>query len=208
MSILFLKKFKQIYTKRLNNGLFCDNIVISILRRYKMPSLHLTNQGDIKLYILCIMQNVGYPLEYSDINDLSLYDQIITNMDFIAAFNDLSESGLIAKNEEGLYYVTDEGNFIVSNLRSELNGYIRERSLNSAMQYIAFRKGKIKKNVTVTVREDGKYDARFVLSKGKDTIMDITLTLDTEYQAKKMAVTFSEKPEMVYARLISILTGD
>ena len=55
------------------------------------------------------------------------------------------------------------------------------------------------KNVTLTAREDGKYDARFVLGKGKDTIMDITLTLDTEYQAKKMAVTFSEKPEMAMA---------
>lgn len=173
-----------------------------------MPSLQLTNPGDVKLYILCIMQNVGYPLEYSDINDLSLYDQVITNMDFITAFSELSESGLIAKNDEGQYYITDEGSFIVSNLKSELNGYIRERSLNSALQYISFRKGNIKKNVTITAREDGKCDARFTLCKGKDTILDISLTLDTEYQAKKMAVTFSDKPEMVYARILSLLTGE
>jgi hypothetical protein len=173
-----------------------------------MPSLQLTNPGDIKLYILCIMQNVGYPLEYSDINDLSLYDQVISNIDFITAFNDLTESGLVSKDADGLYSVTEQGSFIVSNLRSELNGYIRERSLNSALQYIAFRKGKIKKNVLITPREDGRCDARFTLVKDKDVIMDISLTLDTEYQAKKMAVTFSEKPEVVYARLITLLTGE
>ena len=173
-----------------------------------MPSLRLTNPGDIKLYILCIMQNVGYPLDYTDINDLSLYDQVISNMDFIEAFEALEKSGLVGKNEEGLYYITDEGVFIVSNLKSDLNGYIRERSLNSALQYISFRKGNIKKNVTVTARDDGKCDARFTLIKGKDTIMDLTLTLDTEYQAQKMAVTFSEKPDMIYARIISLLTGD
>ncbi len=173
-----------------------------------MPTLQLTNPGDIKLYILCIMQNVGYPLEYSDINDLSLYDQVISNMDFIEAFESLEKSGLVAKNENGLYFITDEGVFIVSNLRSDLNGYIRERSLNSALQYISFRKGNIKKNVTITARQDGKCDARFTLEKGKDMIMDLTLTLDTEYQAQKMAVTFSEKPDVIYARIISILTGD
>lgn len=173
-----------------------------------MPSLQLTNPGDIKLYILCIMQNVGYPLEYADINDLSLYDQVISNIDFITAFNELAEKGLIEKNEDGLYSVTKDGDFIVSNLKSELNGYIRERSLNSALQYIAFRKGRIKKNVTINLREDGRCDARFTLSKDKDVIMDISLILDTEYQAKKMAVTFSEKPEVVYARLISLLSGE
>ena len=119
-----------------------------------MPSLQLTNPGDIKLYILCIMQNVGYPLSYSDINDLSLYDQVISNMDFIAAFNELSGSGLIAKGEDGLYSVTEEGSFIVSNLKSEMNGYIRDRSLNSALQYISFRKCRIKKNAVKSLTGD------------------------------------------------------
>ena len=54
-----------------------------------MAVIPLTESGDIKLYILCIMKNVGYPLEYSDINDLALYEGVISNMDFIEAFEEL-----------------------------------------------------------------------------------------------------------------------
>ena len=38
--------------------------------------------------------------------------------------------------------------------------------------------------------------------------MKISLTLDTAYQAQKMAVAFSENSELVYTRLIALLGGE
>ena len=65
-----------------------------------MAVIPLTDPGDIKLYILCIMQKVGYPLAYSDINDLALYEGVISNMDFIEAFDALENDNLIRQDED------------------------------------------------------------------------------------------------------------
>ena len=172
-----------------------------------MAVIPLKESGDIKLYILCIMQSVGYPLEYSEINDLSLYEGVISNMDFIEAFDELQSSGLVDRDENGLYYVTEDGDFIEKTLKSDLSGYIHDRGLRAALQSIQFRESKVKKNIDLTEQEDGRVRAVMTLYKNGVEIMKIDLVFDTLYQAKKAAGAFSDDPVLVYTRLISLLGG-
>lgn len=173
-----------------------------------MAVIPLTEQGDVKLYILCIMQNVGYPLEYSDINDLALYEGFISNMDFIEAFDSLEKGGLVRRGPDGLYSVTEDGVFIAQTLKSELSGYIHDRGLRAALQYISFHKSNVKKDIKTTELDDGRVLLELSLNKKGSDIMKISLTLDTAYQAQKMAVAFSENSELVYTRLIALLGGE
>lgn len=173
-----------------------------------MAVVPLSDPGDIKLYILCIMQKVGYPLDYSDINDLVLYEGVVSNMDFIDAFDTLEKDGLVETDENGLYSVSEDGAFLASTLKSELTGYIHDRGLRSALQYIAFRKSNVKKESKITENDDGTFLLELSLCKSNLDIMKISFTLDTQYQAQKMAVAFSENPELVYIRLISLLGGE
>lgn len=173
-----------------------------------MAAIPLTDPGDVKLYILCIMQNVGYPLEITDINDLALYDQIISNMAFVEAFDQLEEEGFIAMDKDSLYSITAEGEFIASTLKSDLNGYIHDRSLRAALQFIAFRKSGIKKDIEVNTLEDGRAEAIFSLKRKDVEFMNVRLVFDTEYQAKRAAYGFSEKPEIFYSRIIALLSGE
>ena len=173
-----------------------------------MAAVPLHDSGDIKLYILCIMQNVGYPLEYSDINDLVLYGGVVSNMDFIEAFDALERDGLVAKNGDGAYFVTDDGKFLSETLKSELSGYISDRGLRSALRSIDFRKAKVRKTVKITELKDGRAKLDMSLSKDKEEFMKISLVFDTLYQAQKAAGAFSDDPEVVYARLISLLGGE
>lgn len=173
-----------------------------------MAAVPLSEAGDIKLYILCIMQNVGYPLEYSDINDLVLYGGVVSNMDFIEVFDTLERDGLVAQNADGAYYVTDDGKFLGETLKSDLLGYISDRGLNAALRSIDFRKAKVAKQAKVTKLKNGRAKLDMSLSKNKEEFMKISLVFDTEYQAKKAAGAFSDDPEVVYARLISLLGGE
>lgn len=173
-----------------------------------MAVIPLTESGDIKLYILCIMKNVGYPLEYSDINDLALYEGVISNMDFIEAFEELEKDGLVKSDEHGMYTVTEDGAFIAGTLKNELSGYIHDKGMRSALQYISFRKSNVKKEIETTENEDGTVTLILGLTKSGKELMKLSLTLDTQYQAQKMAVAFSENPELVYIRLISLLGGE
>lgn len=173
-----------------------------------MAAVPLHEKGDIKLYILCIMQNVGYPLEYSDINDLVLYGGVVSNMDFIEAFDALEHDGLVAEDGDGAYFVTDDGKFLGETLKSELAGYISDRGLQAALRSIDFRKANVKKSSKITKQKDGKAKLDMSLSKDKEEFMKISLVFDTEYQAKKAAGAFSDDPELIFSRLISLLDGE
>ena len=170
-----------------------------------MAVLPLSDPGDIKLSILCIMRKVGYPLEYSDINDLSLYEGVISNMDFIEAFDALETDNLVRRDESGNYAVTEDGEFIVKTLKSELSGYIHDRSLRAALKRISFRD--VKTDIKITELEDGTYRVDMALIRKRTELLSMKLTFDTMYQAKKAAGAFSDDPELVYTRLISLLGG-
>ena len=170
-----------------------------------MAIIPLTDPGDIKLYILCIMQKIGYPLSYSDINDLALYEGVISNMDFIEAFDALENDNLVKPDESGLFAVTEDGEFIAKTLKSEISGYIHDRSLRAALNSISFRD--VKKNIKITELEDGSYEVNMSLIRKKTELLNIKLTFDTMYQAQKAAGAFSDDPELIYRRLISLLGG-
>lgn len=170
-----------------------------------MAVIPLTDPGDIKLYILCIMQKVGYPLAYSDINDLALYEGVISNMDFIEAFDALENDNLIRQDESGNFAVTEDGEFIERTLKSELSGYIHDRSLRAALNSISFRD--VKKNIKINELEDGTYMVDMSLIRKKTELIHLQLTFDTSYQAQKAAGAFSDDPELIYTRLISLLGG-
>ena len=172
-----------------------------------MAVLPLSDPGDIKLYILCIMRKVGYPLEYSDINDLSLYEGVISNMDFIEAFDALERDKLVAADESGLFAVTESGEFLAKTLKGELSGYISDRGLRAALRFIDFRKSNVKTNAEITETDDMQYRVDLSLSQKDTELLCLSLTFDTMYQAQKAAGTFKDDPELIYARLISLLGG-
>ena len=170
-----------------------------------MAVIPLTDPGDIKLYILCIMQKIGYPLAYSDINDLALYEGVISNMDFIKAFDALEKDNLVKADESGLFAVTEDGKFIAKTLKSEISGYIHDRSLRAALNNISFRD--VKKKIEIKELEDGTYKVDMTLIRKKTELLHIQMTFDTMYQAQKAAGAFNDDPELIYRRLVSLLSG-
>lgn len=170
-----------------------------------MAVIPLTDPGDIKLYILCIMQKIGYPLAYSDINDLALYEGVISNMDFIEAFDALEKDNLVKADESGLFAVTEDGKFIAKTLKSEISGYIHDRSLRAALNNISFRD--VKKKIEIKELEDGTYKVDMTLIRKKTELLHIQMTFDTMYQAQKAAGAFNDDPELIYRRLVSLLSG-
>lgn len=168
----------------------------------------LTDFEDVKLYILCVLSYVDYPLEYADVNDMVMYEQTVSNMDFIEGFDKLVEQKLIIEDGDGLYSLSEQGQFVAKTLKPELSGFIHDRSLKAALQYLSFRKSGTKLDVTLAERSDGRYDAEFTITQKKESLMRLTLLLDTKYQAQKMAMTFREKPERLYAHIIAMLSGE
>ena len=81
----------------------------------------------------------------------------------------------------------------------------REQRCVLALKRISFRD--VKTEIKITELEDKTYRVDMSLIRKKTKLLHMELTFDTMYQAKKAAGAFSDDPELIYTRLISLLGG-
>ena len=65
----------------------------------------LKDKNDIKIFILYLLRNIGYPLDFDNINDIVVQDGIVGYFDFADCFAELLDTGNIAEEKEGVLKV-------------------------------------------------------------------------------------------------------
>ena len=103
----------------------------------------LKDKNDIKIFILYLMRNVGYPLEFENLNDIVVQDGVVGYFDFVECFGELLDTGNIAeikKDDSDMYIITEQGKQVSDNLEGNLLGIIRDKSLKSALRLLSFKK--------------------------------------------------------------------
>jgi hypothetical protein len=188
----------------------------------------LKEKNDIKIFILYLMKNIGYPLDFNTISDMAVQDEFVNYFDFAECFAELLDAGTIEqirigdeimtepnigkngrpekKNE--LYRVTENGVQIVETLQSSLLNVIKEKSLKSAMRMLSFRLRGSEIKCTGDVRQDGRYNLDCEILENRIPIMKLELVVDSRQQMERLAYNFNERPEVIYRGIISLLTGD
>ena len=79
----------------------------------------LKDKNDIKIFILYLMRNVGYPLEFENLNDIVIQDGVVGYFDFVECFGELLDTGNVReiKGENGdLYEITEQGKHVSDSL--------------------------------------------------------------------------------------------
>lgn len=185
-----------------------------------MPtSAKLTAPQDIKVFILCMMKQVGYPLFYSNVADIVMQDGFVHFTDFGTYLSKLIDDGHVlelehepGKDPENMrghrtYELTDKGRFVAEGLESTIPLYIREKAYRSAIRYLNFEKNGATLSQNYFADGDG-YLFHCDISEGGKTHLDLTVRADNEYQLKQMKTTYATKPEVVFKGIKALLTGE
>ena len=80
-------------------------------------------QRHVKLFVLFLLDNINYPLDYATINDIVRQTDFVMYLDFAEAFISMLDLGLIEKiekNGEELYVVTKKADSALSNSTEKL----------------------------------------------------------------------------------------
>ena len=173
--------------------------------------MQLIEKNDIKIFILYLLRNIGYPLEFSDINDVVLQDGLVNYFDFAECFAELIESKNIEEisgDKEPLYTVTEQGRNVSDSLESELFLMIREKSLKSALRLLNFKRRGSTFKYSWKELPNGKYEFSCKIIELKEPAMDLTITVDNKKMLDRMIYTFEERPETVYRGMLAIMTGE
>ena len=167
----------------------------------------LTDKNDIKIFILYLLDNIHYPLDFDTINDIVIQDEFVGYFDFAECFAQLLDAGHIKEettNGIDMYCITETGSQVAVQLESSILAPIREKSLKSALRILSFQKSKAELKCSVEKRDDGKYDFRCSIHENKVPTMELHLVVDSADRAEKMKANFNERPEAVYKGILAM----
>ena len=172
----------------------------------------LTEKNDVKIFILYLLDQVAYPLDFASIIDIVLQDNMVGYFDFAECFAELIESKNIeeikADGGATLYAITEQGKQVARELQSDILPYIREKSFRSAVRYLDFQKKGWVPKCSYVERSDGKFEFTCKILEHKKDIVCVTMVLDSRNMLDRMLYNFRENPETVFKGLMSVLTGE
>lgn len=171
----------------------------------------MNDKTDIKVFILFLLDNIDYPLDFDTIHDIVIESGYVGDFDFAESFSKLLELGHILKDEENgvsYYLISPTGRIVSAELQSKLMLSIREKSLKIAMRFLSFRRRGATPSSRIDKREDGKYTFHCEIDAPTGKLLSLDLTMASRLQAEDMKKKFDKDPEDVYRRLLSVMTWD
>jgi len=172
----------------------------------------LTDRDDIKIFILYLMNSIGFPLEYGELHDLSVQDGFITSFEFLEAYDELIKNGNAVKmtNEKGktVVSITDNGKHIAETLNDRLLLSVREKSLKSALRMLSFNKRGTKVDFDAVQLPHGRYEFRCSIKDNRGEILNLTAVMENKKQLDKTMYNFDSRPEFIYKGILALLAGE
>ena len=147
-----------------------------------MASSPIGSKNNVKIFVLYLMENINYPLDFVTINDIVMQTDYVMYLDFAESFNEMLDGGLIEelKNYNGTneYVVTEKGRCVARELKSDIITSILDKSLACALRYIDFNRRGIEASCSIEPREDGRYTLTCVLEEHRVEIFRVMMVAD------------------------------
>jgi hypothetical protein len=179
----------------------------------KMASSAIGSKKNVKIFVLYLMENINYPLDYATLNDIIMQTDYVMYLDFAESFHEMMDAGLILEvpgEEENMpmYVVSDKGKYVARELNSDILTSILDKSLSAALRYLDFKKRGVEAKAIITKRDDGRYDIECKMMEKGEVIYLTRVTVDTVQRAEKMKENFYGRPEGIYKATLALLAGN
>lgn len=170
----------------------------------------LKTKTDIKVFLLFLLDNIGYPMEHSSVIEMvsENTDEII--FDYDECLRELSDDGHLLFDEfdgEKYYMISDSGRMISRELYDRLDKGFRERSLKYAAKYISLSKNGATAKAQVKETPDKRYKVTMQANDSRGEIMSLSIVVNSREEAEKIKLNYEAKPDGVYRGILFSATG-
>ena len=165
---------------------------------------------DIKVFLLFLLDNIGYPIEHSSIIEMVAENTDEILFDYDECLRELSDDGHLLFDEyegEKYYMISDTGRMIASELYDSLDREFRERSLKYAAKYTSLSKRGAIISATVTETENKRYKVTMSARDESGEYMSATITVTSREEAERIKFNYEAKPDGVYRGILFSATG-
>lgn len=170
------------------------------------------DMNKIKIFVLYLMRNINYPMDFVTINDVVMQTDYVLFIDFEEAFHQMLEGDLICedgKNEEGntLYSVTRKGALVAEQLKSDILPSLLDQSLTYALRYLDFKRRGVTMDCFAERCADATYNVTVELKEKGKIILKTTINVDSETRAHQVTKLFYDRPDVIYRGTVALLLG-
>ena len=166
---------------------------------------------NVKIFVLYLMENINYPMDFVTINDIVMQTDYVMYLDFAEAFNEMLDGDLIAEYEidgEKVYAITEKGSIVARELKSDILSSILDKSLTAALRYLDFKKRGIVAKCVIEKAEDGRFLVTCSFVEKKKLIFSQSVIVDTLNRAERMRDNFYDRPEVIYRGVLALMAGN
>lgn len=176
----------------------------------KAKDFSLDNTMDMKVFLLFLLDNIGYPLEHDTLIDIVRENTDEISLDYDECLRQLCNSEHILSDDvDGIrfYQISDKGRAVASELYDSLDKNFRERSLRIAIRHVSLSKSGAKINAYITECESGRFKVTLEASDKYGEIMTTTVSVSSKSEAEMIKTNYEAKPDGVYRGVMFSVTG-
>jgi hypothetical protein len=176
----------------------------------KISNFKLQSIVDIKIFLLFLLDNIRYPIDYTTLSKIISENVEAVTFDYEECLRDLSDSEHLLYDEvdgERYYMISESGRLIAAELYDRLDPAFREASIRSAAKHISLSRS----NATISTKIVELSDKRYELTVGaKDThgkLFSLTLTVNSRAEAERMVAAYERDPDSIYRGIHFCMSG-
>ncbi len=176
----------------------------------KKNEFALTTTTDMKVFLLFILDNIGYPLEHETIMNIVRENIEEISLDYDECLRQLVCSEHLLYDEIGderYYMISDKGRMVATELYDSLDKSFRERSLRIAIQHISLTESGASIRAYITETESKRYRVTLEASDRYGEIMSTSVTVNSRAEAETIKHNYEAKPDGVYRGVLFSVTG-
>ena len=176
----------------------------------KQTGFKLRSLTDIKIFLLFLLDNIRYPIDYTTLSKIISDNVDEVTFDYEACLRELADSEHLFFDEidgERFYMISDSGRLIAAELYDRLDPAFREASIKSAAKYISLSKSNATLSTKIIELADKRFDVTLGAKDSQGKIFSVSLTVSSRAQAEKIISAFEANPDQVHKGILFCLTG-
>ena len=166
---------------------------------------------NVKIFVLYLLENINYPLDFITINDVVMQTDYVMYLDFAEAFHQMVEMDLIQKievDDDEYFLITAKGRLVAREMKSDILASLLDRALAKALRFLDFKKRQVVARCTIEKTDDERFCVTCTFTEKGVLIFSQSLVVDTENRAERMRDNFYERPEVIYKGVNALMAGN
>ena len=176
----------------------------------KKQSFKLKSLTDIKIFLLFLLDNIRYPIDYATLTKIISDNVEDITFDYQACLSELADSEHLLYDEvdgERYYMISDSGKLIAAELYDRLDPAFREESIKSAAKHISLSKRNAVISSKIIDLSDKRYEVTVGAKDNSGKLFTLSITVNSRAQAEAIVSNFEANPDSIHKGLLFCVTG-